>query len=359
MMMKFFLFSSLAHLHIVMSSPLIPQYDDFGLVGLYHRYLNRPTWKNYYTFESYVRGYYKRSPIDCLNLLDRYRSNRVFKVSFWQALAGIYYSIDPTKIIPGYYSKVLICMSCEIRSIILNCGYSDETKFKTELETISRMIKLAEITASELNSLGENDKLISGFDDQVAIWKYLIRNISFDFINKTIDYNSLFRTFDEVSLLIKSDSSSNGTTLRLSKRYALLSLYIRHIYNNNCNVIFDINHHHKAFIIYLAMECRWKSYNWDAYELYPNILRLLLEKLYENGSLQLDPILELFRGCSFESYHSSLRVSNKISNYHELAHSFTKSSERNPIVTWSVRALAELEAYLIQHGKKVNYSTNL
>ena len=155
---------------------------------------------------------------------------------------------------------------------------SDETKFKTELETISRMIKLAERTASELKSLGDNDKLISGYDDLVATWKYLIRNISIDFTNKTIDYYSLFRTFNEVSILIKTDSSSNGPSLHLSKRYALLWFYLRHIYNNNCNVIFDINHHHKAFIIYLVMELFViRSYSHCINEIYPNQLRFLLK----------------------------------------------------------------------------------
>ena len=59
------------------------------------------------------------------------------------------------------------------------------------------MIKLAERTASELKSLGNNDRLIREFDDLVATWKYLIRNISIDFENKTIDYCSLLRTFNE------------------------------------------------------------------------------------------------------------------------------------------------------------------
>ena len=111
--------------------------------------------------------------------------------------------IDPTTITPVYYSKVLEWISRRIRWTLFNCSCSDESKFKTELETISLMIKSAERTASELKSLGNNDKLISGFDDLVATWKYLIRNISIDFTNKTIDYYSLLRTFNEVCILLK------------------------------------------------------------------------------------------------------------------------------------------------------------
>ena len=128
-----------------------------------------------------------------------------------------------------------------------------------------------------------------------AICKYLIRNISIDFTNKTIDYYSLLRTFNEASILVKTDSSSNGPSLRLSKRYALLWFYLRHIYFNHCKVIFDIHHHHKIFIIYFIVEFRRRPWSYRINELYPNMLRFLFEKLYKNGSPQLEPILELFR----------------------------------------------------------------
>ena len=170
-------------------------------------------------------------------------------------------SLIPQKSLQSTIQKCLSGCLREIRRIFLNCSCSDESKFNTEQETISLMIKSAERTAFELKSLGNNDKLISGFDDLVAICKYLIRNISIDFTNKTIDYYSLFRTLNEISILIKTDSSSNGPSLRLSKRYALLWFYLRQIYNNNCNVIFDIHHHHKAFIIYLVYGVLVKVYN--------------------------------------------------------------------------------------------------
>ena len=152
-------------------------------------------------------------------------------------------------------------MSYEIRRIFLYCSCSDQSKFKTELETISLMVKSAERTASELKFLGNNDKLISGFADLVATCKYLIRNISFDFTNKTIDYYSLLRTFNEVSILVKTHSSSNGPSLRLSKRYALLWFYLLRINNSNCKAIFDIHHHHKTSIIYFVMEIRTWIYD--------------------------------------------------------------------------------------------------
>ena len=368
MIMKFFLFSSLAHLYLIVSSSVMPQYgdieqkqyDDFGLLKAFHKYLTVPTGESYYSFRSYVQEYYELFPIDCLNLLDRYRSNLVFKVLFWQALAASYDFIDPTKITPVYYSKVLKWMSRRIRWTLFNCNCSDESKFNTEQETISLMVKSAERTAFELKYLGNNDKLISEFDDLAAICKYLIRNISIDFTNKTIDYYSLFRTLNEISILIKTDSSSNSPFLCLSKRYALLWFYLRQLYNNTYNEIFDIHHRHKAFIVYLVMLFRWNCYNcWGINELYPiTPLRLLFEKLYENGSQQLGPILEFFRGYNLELDRNLLGISEEISNYIELARLIIGSSKKYcPSTIWKVRALAELEAYLIQRGRKVDYST--
>ena len=106
------------------------------------------------------------------------------------------------------------------------------------------------------------------------------------------------------------------------------------------------------------MEFGTLSSSYDINELYPNTLRFLFEKLYENGSPQLEkPILELFRGYNFEKSCNNLRVSKKISNYSELSCYITEISEYSPGTTWKVRALAELEAYLIQHGQQVDYST--
>ena len=53
------------------------------------------------------------------------------------------------------------------------------------------------------------------------------------------------------------------------------------------------------------------------------------EKLYENGSPQIDPILELFRGYNLENYRNWLGISKNVSNYSELARSFTESSDKN------------------------------
>ena len=353
MMMKFFLFSSLAHLYIIVSSSVMPQYgdivqkqyNDYKLMSAFRKYLTVPTKQSYSSFRSHTLRYYKRSPIDCLNLSGRHRNDWVFLVVFWRALEGPIKFINLTKITPVYYSKILEWISLKIGNIFLNCGCSDESEFKSQLEMISLLIKLAERTAFELKSLGINDDLINGLSDRAITWNYLIRNFSIDFDKKTIDYHSLSRTINEICLIIKMDSSSNGPSMRLSKRYTLLVFYLRFIYMNDCNVIFDSHHHHRALISYLIMKM---SNAYDDYGFYPDHLKHLFEEFYNSGSIQLNPIANFLRNYNPEL--SFYQIPKRIPSLSMLALSLTKDFEQeNPGDAWNIRALAELEAYIVRH----------
>ena len=56
--MKFFLFSSLANLYLIISSSVMPQYvdteqkqyDDFKLMSAFHKYLTIPNEESYNSF---------------------------------------------------------------------------------------------------------------------------------------------------------------------------------------------------------------------------------------------------------------------------------------------------------------------
>ena len=361
-MIKFFLLSSLAHLYLVMSSSNLnlvmsslesTQYNDYGLMSAYLGFSHRSSPQNYFIFSSYVKRYYMQSPIDCLKLLEHYRNNRIFNVLFWNALDSTHYDwITPSKITPGYYSKVLKWISQKIRITFLLSRCSDESKFKTDLEIISLLIRLAERTAFELKSLGIKDDFINEFYGLAAIWKYLIRNISFDFDNKTIDYYSLFRTINELRFLANMDSSSISPPLRISKRYALLWFYMRYIYVNECAVIFGKQHYLNninAFSINLIMGLRHSFYNQNANEC-PNELISQFEKLIKGGSLQKNVIKEILE--RFDLRRTCLLLGNpkNVSNFSELAYFLDNEhyEKGDPSMKWRVRALGELERYLVR-----------
>ena len=72
MMINFFLFSSLAHLYLIMSSSIMSQcgdgneqkqYDDFGLVSAFHKIPHYPNLEiTMKALESYVRGLLQAIP---------------------------------------------------------------------------------------------------------------------------------------------------------------------------------------------------------------------------------------------------------------------------------------------------------
>jgi hypothetical protein len=96
------------------------------------------------------------------------------------------------------------------------------------------LIRIAEESLSELKRLDINDKLIKEYGYMVAISKYLLENTSIDFDNKTIDYYSLFRTLKEISYMIEANSTPSKYSLRLSKRFALLWVYLIQIHRGRC-----------------------------------------------------------------------------------------------------------------------------
>ena len=150
-----------------------------------------------------------------------------------------------------------------------------------------------------MNSLGIEDKLVNGFTDLVVTCKYLIRNISFDFENQTIDHYSLFRTINEIRFLVNTDSSSNSPPLRISKLYALLWFYLRYIYENCCTEIFEAQHHLKALVISLIMDFWPTLYPRVNEFLFPIKLRLQFEKLIEGDSKQLSEIKKILGKYNF------------------------------------------------------------
>ena len=348
---------------ILPSSTSLPN-DAFSLMKIFHRHLNNPNHITFSDFKVHARGCYSRFPDACVRLLERHRGNWVFVVVFSSALTGNGDFVNPTTITPDKYSILLRWIYQEIRQIFINCCGSDESNFKSNMETISLMIKLAEKTSSDLSSQGINDKFISGFSDLAIIWKYLIENISLDFTNKTINYYSLFRTLNEIGFMVNRNSLSIVPNLRLTKRFALLWVYLRHIRVNSCNVIFQAHHPHNILVICIILEF-WSGhieYNDD--EFYPKRLGLIIENILKNGAPQFDFISEILgnQDPKWESYSLSciLDVPKKISSFIELTRFLSKNSFQYgyPITTWRINALAELEVYLSRYNLKINYSND-
>ena len=288
-------------LFTISSSVPSQDFNERYLMRSYHFYISNPKQETYYNFGRWVVGYYINYPLDCLNLLERFRSNWVFKVLFCRALAERGKHIDPKMATPGYYPKILKWISFVVRGLLLNCS---RLTFNTDLdfaEHVSVLVKIAEKTLYELKLQGAKGKLIERFDDQVAIWKFLIFNISIDFPHGPDGFYSVFRALDEIIFIVKSGSATSTYSSSLPKLYSLFCVYLYRIYDDNRNIIFSLNHRHKEIIVYFMMNLS-KSYRYLLDEIFPNYLPIRFEKLYGTGTLQLDPIVRLVESYNPRAY---------------------------------------------------------
>ena len=355
-MLKILFLSSFAYFHIIYSSSEILPYVEPELMRAYYEHLAKPNQVTYNGLKSRVLKYFEQFPLDCLKLLERHRNDWIFKVIFLRALTKNSWLIDPSLITPNRYSEVLIWLSFRIREIFLYCSSSNEAKFNIEMETIYKLIDLAQRTLFELKSLCIRDVIVNEFDDRIAVWKYSVKNISIDFEHKSINYYSLFRTLNEIIFITKTIPTLNSPSLQLSERYFLLWIYLIHIHYNDCETVFQIHHHHRTLIVYFIMKF-WGGFGLLDVEFYPNRLSHLLERLYETGSPQLEPIVELLGENNPHYDCKSWGIQMFSISYLKLS-SFLQSHpiEIHCSKMWRINALAELELYLNRKGQSFSYS---
>ena len=353
-----FFLGILTNFRPVMSSAGTFQYDDRGLTGAYRVYRVDPRRETYIYFENYAREYYSQSPLECIKLLNRYQSNCAFVVIFWRALrrAG---SIETTKIAPAtHYPHVLMSMSACISDFLQNLCCNDETKFKTEIGVVSSMIKAVENIHFELKHAWLGN-VLDDFSNRIEIWRFVIRKFSADFKNKTIDYESLFSTFNEIKSVLKTNSSNADASPRLVKLCALLWLYLRRIYITNCMAIFNSSHYHKTFVIFLTMEhLRWPRNFFLNGEFNSSNLGLYLKERSESGLFRLDLIRKLLDKYSITGNCELLKLSyrGKVSSFFGLANLLDERLQKKyPHEIWRIKALAELERCMLRKIKEIYF----
>ena len=217
-------------------------------------------------------------------MLERHQSGVFENTLFWIALRLTRQLFNP-KFNPR---RILKSIAGEIRSIIQYSDYFNELKFKKRFEVASLMIETVEKIYPELKSRGVDDEFVNNLEERIAIWKFLIKNISIDFNEHTVDYDSLFRTFNEIRYIIKMNLSSEKAS-RLSKLCSLLWYYLNRIYNTHCLIIFDSHHHYKPLIISLIKKVGDWSRDMDSLgEFNSNRLSSYLKELYKDDLKHLN-----------------------------------------------------------------------
>ena len=131
-MKDIFFFGLLTYFCILISPSAIP-HNDFEMLTIFHKYHVKPEDETYDSFRYYALDYYKQSPRDCLKMLERYRNNWDFVMSFWHAISGNG-DRSPTLTFPKGYLNVLKNISRRIReTFIRSCLFEllpDQFKFE-------------------------------------------------------------------------------------------------------------------------------------------------------------------------------------------------------------------------------------
>lgn len=341
----------------------ISQSGDLELIRAYHRYLVNPSYQNFSIFGIHVNTYYNQSPLQCLKLLKQFHNDYTFKMMFMRALNSscpISNQINNNVILQIKFMKGILAYIERMLTHRLN----DVLAFNSKLEIAKFLIKLVQRTWAEIKFFEidrRNEIHIKKLKNRINVWEFIIKNVSIDFSEQSIDYQSFLRIFTEICHIVKAGSQSNINPLRLSNLYALLWFYMHSVWFVECTNIFNIYHQDKALVIYLIIRLwgEFRLYGYDfGGEFYPHDLKFHVESLFSQRSLKLDPIINFLEKKDPQTYFKPFILPRKNSNYNELRHLlecgyFKKSL--NPSKVWYIIALAEIEIFVSRRCMKVKY----
>jgi hypothetical protein len=355
-MKKFSLFLIL--IHFSSSSLVNIPLNEIDPEVEYLKYLDNEEQKNYADFEEYFINRYEQHHLDCLKWLERHQYDfNANNTIFWMSLKITRQVFNPKFDL----LKILKIVVKEIRDIIHYSGYRNESKFKKKFEVASLMIKTVERIYPILRSRGVNDILVNNMEDRIAIWKFLLFNISIDFNKASVDYDSLFRTFNEIRCIIRMNLPSEKAS-RISKLCSLLWYYLERIHIRECHVIFDSHHHYKPLIISLVRKvgCWRRDFFDKPGEFNSNRLRSFFKELYKDKGHwnHINLIMEILKNEN-PNYGKmfATKVHGKVFlGFFERTRIFNESFEKdNILLAWDNKAYAVLEFYLKINGLTISY----
>jgi hypothetical protein len=318
----------------------------------YHRFLKDPIVQNYDTFNLRATNYRKRSPLKFYRLLEQYHGNWTFKILFLRTVITSAH-ITPMGVsqsLKSYYNLFLKWLFEKMVQILLSCNF-DELEFKKKLEILSLLLKIAKRSYKEINSIGQIDqRMHANLENRINVWDYLIKNVSLNFENKSVNYYSLSLAFNEIRSIIMSGKSNDNS--KLSKLSTLLWFYLYKIYINDCMLVFEEIHGRKSIYLYLIQRLWEPNYQYQYFEDYhAERIQNLLQELYKGGTLQLIPIRRFLNSNNPRCYNQGLKKAKNVSTFNELSRFLEyEIFKKTKCQTWKVKAFVEIESILLLHS---------
>jgi hypothetical protein len=349
------IFFCLCLVKICRSSELTAINDKFyqsSLLDSFFEYYRNKSPESWNSFSKVALENFHRYPIECLNFVNR-QVNRKFKSYFW----GVMYSVWNSNYVYCRLSssslEIFDCMSKEIEKNLL-CVYENEQEKEAQFEVTENMVR---IMKEMIFKMGSRNSDFEEYLRAISVWTFLLRHLSFDYDNKSIDINSLLLTFSRIKVLIKSDYRSipEGTD-RLHKICYLFIFYLENIRLNNFELLFELKDFCKAPLLYLfrKMVLVWCVNNNQSFATWELLMRYFLydfnELFTQSGHYDYSHIRKFIKVKSYllSKNQITYKLSETPKSFTHLIHLLGPNLlKKHKADLWEVRVIYELEKVFI------------
>jgi hypothetical protein len=245
-----------------------------------------------------------------------------------------------------------------IRKTFLELWRFKSPKYKDYLSVADILIRMVQKTYFKLKSQGVKvEELVKDFKEKVKIWRFLRRNIPINHVDDTVDYNPLYRIMDRIEK-VKLNNFPPGIIkpLNLSKQFALLGVYLYDTWLKIRNEIFNVNNPQRPIFLYLILKLYGSlstTYFTISQEFVPG-LENCLDELYQDGnSLNLSPMVSFIDDSTMKTNIQKF-IGIESQSYLEIWKFVEQKNVKLSLQKlWDLKALANIEFFLIQKGAKV------
>jgi hypothetical protein len=323
----------------------------------YNKYCTDPTEQKFNEFWNIVSNRFRESPLEWIRSLERGQGDWKFTLLCLRALFSLKY-VDPKTITDEEYPELLELLIDRIRKLLLKFWFNKVEFEQNTKIMVTILMGMAEKTFLKLkvrsNAMVERFK---NFGQQVEVWRFLLRNLPNNIIDGVLSFNSLYKIMDRIEAIKLNSNSSDSQSLTLSKYTALLGIYLY----KNCiaynESIFAVNNHQRPIFFYLMFKMSHvlpNTYNAISQEFVPG-LEDCIQELYPDGkSLDLDPIVKLLTDPHFKRRYQN-KGGLEAERYREMFHFANQRIflNRHILIAADLRALAEIEFFLMRRGRKI------
>jgi hypothetical protein len=309
-------------------------------------------------FEEIILKNYYLNLIECLKCIED-QGNWLFKILFWKVISNSAYRYLLNNVgaplSPSTYISMIHDISGEIEDKLLTVYLNPKEK-KKWFKAINIMIKMVKGALAKLESQSIRCPMEQ---KMIPTWSYLLKNLSYDYKNRSMDFNSLFWTLSSIRNIFKTDNPLTIDQNQFLRRLCcLLFFYIVAEYSGYGFEKFkDGTDHRVAHIIYLVREITDElpspvNFIVNGDLILTNLFERLKALYGNNQREQFNSIRSLLDKSQrlLENYKFIYNLTKKPKSYSHLIYLIGINDEedfKNLYDFWIIKSSSKLEKYLL------------